>query len=105
MPGVRGELQLIERAVKRWGLEGSQKTKALERVLHVLENSQDERAILRAASVLVTMEAQNQRDEHLASGVDELRNRIIELAARAGIDSSVLGTSEAIEDRTGSGDR
>jgi hypothetical protein len=91
--GERGELVLMERAIKQRWLTDDLKPVAMRRIAEILETSQDARAISRAAALVVAMEAQNQKDEHVK--LDDIKQRIIAIAARCGIDPSVLGISQA----------
>lgn len=98
--GVRGDLRLIEQAVKnRWSFD---KQRVVEVVGKCLESA-DERIAVRAASILVQMEAQNQKDEH--SQANDFTRRLLELAARFNLDITGVGTVEASERRAIERDR
>lgn len=88
--GVRGDLRLLERAVRhRWNID---RQRTIEVVQKCLESA-DERIAVRAASILVQMEAQNQKDE--LSQANDFTRRLLELATRFNIDLSRIGAVEA----------
>jgi hypothetical protein len=61
--GVRGEMRMIERAIKNRWLTNDLKTDALAAIKRGL-NCGDDRAEQTAVRNLIAMEAQNQKDEH-----------------------------------------
>jgi len=83
--GIRADLQMIERAVKRrWNFDRSLAEKAIEEGL----KSRDPRVQVRALGIAVAMEKQNQADEHkvLDIGNQHNRDRLATLAERLGVD-------------------
>ena len=88
--GVRGDLRLLETAVRRrWNIDTESAAKTINDHL----NDPDPRVALRAAGIAAVMESQNQKDEH--KELDEFSSRVIELATRLGIDVSALGVGQA----------
>lgn len=81
--GVRGNLRLLETAVRRRWLIDTEKT---ARVVNESLDSADERIKLRAATIAVVMEGQNQKDEQHADDMrmDAGRNRILALLGGSG---------------------
>lgn len=97
--GVRGDLQMLETAVRRrWGVNTEQAAKTINEHL----SDPDPRVSLRAAGIATLMEGQNQKDEHKA--IDEFATRLLELAGRLGIDTSNLGIGQATAIGAASGD-
>ena len=95
--GVRGELCLVMTAINnRWPLTAEKRQQITESTFDILISSPKNRDKLAAAKILLAMEAQNQKDEQ-NTGLNELRSRLIELAASAGIDRTVLGISDQTE--------
>jgi len=91
--GIKGDLVLLERAVRRrWNID-LEKT---AEIVNELLNSPDERIKARAASIAVQMEKQNQDDEHKIIDV-RIAKRNAELDAIAA-DLGIEVT--AIEDAT-----
>jgi phosphosulfolactate synthase (CoM biosynthesis protein A) len=92
--GIRGDLQLLERAVKQRWLTEPLKPQVIETLKSALTCG-DVRAELRAAQILVAMESQNQNDEHKAVDVrvTTRHDRLDAIAADLGIDR---GTIEAV---------
>ena len=99
--GVRGDLQLLEMAVRRRFPINAEK--AAKTVNDFLDDP-DPRVALRAAAIAAIMESQNQKDEHkiidgmLSTGND----RLSAVAADLGLDPSLI---EAATREAGSGDR
>ncbi len=91
----RGELVMVERAIRqRWPIPPDVKQALIDRLAGVIANSPDDRAVARAAGILVACEAQNQKDE-AANLAHADRARFLEVAQRLGL-GSVLGiTAEA----------
>ena len=82
--GIRADLQMIERAVKRrWNFDRSLAEQAVQDGL----NSTDDRVKVRALAIAVQMEKQNQADEHkvLDIGNQYNRDRLTSLAERLGV--------------------
>ena len=83
--GVRGELRMLETAVRRrYPIDA---VKAAETVNNHLDDP-DPRVALRAAGIAAVMEGQNQKDEHQEQ--DDFSQRLIELARQCGVDSDVI---------------
>lgn len=90
--GIRGEMQMIERAIKkRWLTTDELKANALEAVQRGL-NCGDKRAEQRAIANLLAMEAQNQKDEHkvVDVNVSTRHDKLPGIAADLGIDLRAL---------------
>ena len=87
--GVRGDLVLLERAVRRrWKID-LEKTAS---VVNELLSSDDERIQARAAAIAVQMEKQNQADEHKVVDVrvTTRHDEISAIAADLGIAPSLI---------------
>jgi hypothetical protein len=87
--GVRGDLVLLERAVKRrWNID-LEKTAS---VVNKLLSSDDERIQARATAIAVQMEKQNQADEHKVVDVrvTTRHDEISAIAADLGIAPSLI---------------
>ena len=82
----------MERAVRRRWLTDDQKPLAMERIRDILENSEDDRAVARALSILVQMESQNQTDEHKIVDVSIARRHaeLDAIAADLGVEIGVI---------------
>ena len=103
--GIRADLQMIERAVKRrWNFDRSLAEKAIEEGL----KSRDPRVQVRALGIAVAMEKQNQADEHkvLDIGNQHNRDRIADVIARLGINPALVfdGRPDADVDASGDGE-
>lgn len=96
----RSETQLVEQAMRqRWPMPDEYREATLKQLIRIVADpTSKKREVIGAAKALMAAEAQNQKDEHLLSGLDELRNRIIDVAIRAGIDGSVLGIETTTDD-------
>jgi hypothetical protein len=94
--GVRGEMRMIERAIKNRWLTDDLKADALAAIKRGL-NSGDDRAEQTAVRNLIAMEAQNQKDEHkvIDVRVQTRHDELSGIAADLGIE---IG---ALEDATG----
>ena len=79
--GVRGEMRMIERAIKNRWLTDDLKSDALAAIKRGL-NCGDDRAEQTAVRNLIAMEAQNQKDEHKVIDV-RVQTRYDELAGIA----------------------
>jgi hypothetical protein len=79
---------------RRWETDESFREIIVERLRHIITEGDDEIA-LKAIAEAKHLESQNQRDEHKA--LDEFSNRVLELAARFGIDATNGGSIEASE--------
>jgi uncharacterized Ntn-hydrolase superfamily protein len=79
--GVRGEMRMIERAIKNRWLTDNLKSDALAAIKRGL-NCGDDRAEQTAVRNLIAMEAQNQKDEHKVIDV-RVQTRHDELAGIA----------------------
>ena len=93
--GVRADLQMIERAVKRrWNFDKSLAEKAVEAGLQ----SHDPRVQVRALSIAVAMEKQNQADEHKVIDIDlqQSHDRLAAIAAELGIDAGIVIDAQRI---------
>ena len=93
--GVRGDLRMLETAVRRrWNIDTERAAATVNEAL----GSDDERIKIRAAAIATVMEGQNQKDEqhfdHLR--MDAGRNRILALLGGEGSSSGPL----VIEQRT-----
>lgn len=87
--GVRGDLLLLERAVKqRWKIN---RDKAADEV-NALLSSTDERIKARALAIAVAMESQNQKDEHkvLDVRVQIRHDQLPGIAADLGVDFALV---------------
>jgi hypothetical protein len=87
--GVRSDLQIIERAVKRrWNFDRELAERAVADGL----TSPDDRVKMRALSIAVAMERQNQADEHkvLDIGNQWDRDRLAAIASELGVDESLV---------------
>ena len=61
---LRGDLRLVDMAVrKRWPITDEMKTELIERLASITELGTNEES-LRAIAILITMEGQNQKDDH-----------------------------------------
>jgi HAMP domain-containing protein len=92
--GIKGDLVLIQRAVANRWLTEELKPKVIETLTSAL-SSGDPRAELRAAQIIISMEAQNQKDER--KELKELYERILSIANQFGIDIPDVATIEATE--------
>ena len=79
--GVRGEMRMLERAIKNRWLTDDLKADALQAIKRGL-NCGDDRAEQTAVRNLIAMEAQNQKDEHKVIDV-RVQTRNDELAGIA----------------------
>jgi hypothetical protein len=62
---LRSDLRLVDLAVrKRWPISDEMKTELVEKLVSIAELGTNEEA-LRAISILIAVEAQNQKDDHL----------------------------------------
>jgi hypothetical protein len=64
----------------------------MERIRDILENSEDDRAVARALSILVQMESQNQTDEHKIVDVSIARRHaeLDAIAADLGVEIGIV---------------
>jgi len=91
--GVRGELQLMSQAIRRrWPITEEMRSEATQCAIDMIRTGKPREKVA-ALRLLKEMEGQNQQDEKNTEQ-DELRTRLIELAASAGIDRTVLGIGE-----------
>lgn len=90
--GIKGELVLVERAVRNRWITEDLKPKVVDAVKRGL-SSGDSRAELRAAQIVLMMERQNQLDEQSESA--QLLKLVLEQLAELGVDVASLGISEA----------
>lgn len=94
--GIRGDLRLLQQAIdNRWDTEDL-KPRVIQAVKDAF-SSGDARAQIRAAEIVLKMEAQNQKDEQ--SQANELLTNILTVAARLGIENVIAGDSQATEGR------
>jgi hypothetical protein len=85
-PRLRGDLRLVEIAVrKRWPIGDEMKTELVEKLASVAELGTNEEA-LRAISILIAMEGQNQRDDHLRGEAQSKLDRLGEIAKDLGLE-------------------
>ena len=87
--GVRGDLRLLEMAVKRrWKID----CEAAARTVNDLLRSPDERIAARAAAIAAVMEGQNQKDEHKVIDVRvQIRHdQLPGIAADLGLDFALV---------------
>lgn len=87
--GLRADLAMIERAVKRrWNFDRRLAEDAVADGLQSL----DDRVKMRALAIAVAMERQNQADEHkvLDIGTQRDNDRLAAIAAELGVDPSVV---------------
>lgn len=87
--GVRGDLVLLERAVRhRWKID----TEKAAATVNELLDSPDERIRARAAAIATVMESQNQKDEHkvIDVRVQTRHDQLPEIAADLGIEVSAI---------------
>ena len=87
--GVRGDLRMLETAVRRrYPVDVEKAAKTVNRNL----DDPDPRVSLRAAGIAVLMEGQNQRDEHKIVDVriSLEHDRLFGIAAELGVDVSTL---------------
>ena len=92
--GIKGDLVLIEGAVVNRWLTEAHKPKVIETLIKAL-TSGDSRAELRAAEIIVKMEAQTQKDQH--KEMKELHERILSVANQFGIDLSAVEAIDVTE--------
>ncbi len=95
--GVRGDLRLLETAVRRrWNIDTERAAQTVNEAL----TSSDERIRMRAAGIAAVMEGQNQKDEHkvIDVRVTTRHDKLASVAANLGID---LGAIEAAEREAG----
>ena len=96
------DCRLVAMAVKkRWPISEDVKQRLVERLATVAFENPDDQIAIKAASVLKSMEQQNQKDEQTAV-VQSDRNRFLEIAQRLGIAHRVerierIGTGSIIE--------
>lgn len=96
--GVRGDLRMVEMAIKkRWPTEELMPL-AIDAVRRGLMSG-DTRAEATAVRAVLAMEAMNQKDEqHADEQLDQGRNRVLDLLARAR-----TGSSDRLAEPGGSG--
>jgi hypothetical protein len=94
--GVRGDLVLLERAIRHRWVTDDLKALTINSLRSALQSG-DARTELRAANIVAILEAQNQKDEHKAVdvAVESDGNRFLEIAERLGIDIDAESVSEA----------
>lgn len=101
--GIRSDLQMIERAVKRrWNFNRQLAEDAVEAGLR----STDDRVKVRALAIAVAMEKQNQADEHkvIDIGIQLQDDDVAAIAAELGIDAGVIFDAARIADGDTQGD-
>lgn len=87
--GVRGELQMLETAIRRrWAVDTEKAARTVNKYL----DHPDPRIAVRVASIAVMMEGQNQKDEHKLVDVEiqQQHARLDVVAAELGIDQSTI---------------
>lgn len=83
----RSELVLIEKAIRnRWPISDFKQRLILSMVKDAVDQSLSARDRARAAQILLSMESQNQTDEHTAA-LQSDRNRFLKVAQQLGIDA------------------
>ena len=98
--GVRGEMRMIERAIKNRWLTDDLKADALAAIQRGLRCS-DDRAAQTAVRNLIAMEAQNQKDEHKVIDVrvttrhDQLAGIAADLGIEVGLIEDVAGKTDS----------
>ena len=81
---LRGDLRLVEIAIrKRWAISDEMKTELIEKLASITESGSNEEA-LRAISILIAAEAQNQKDDHRGAEAELLR--LDEIAKDLGVE-------------------
>ena len=98
--GVRGEMRMIERAIKNRWLTDDLKADALAAIQRGLRCG-DDRAEQTAVRNLIAMEAQNQKDEHKVIDVrvttrhDQLAGIAADLGIEVGLIEDVAGKADS----------
>lgn len=89
--GVRGDMRMLERAIKNRWLTEDLKEEAIETIRRGLRCG-DSRAEQTAVRSLIAMEAQNQKDEHKVIDVRVVtrNDQIPAIAAELGIDLALV---------------
>jgi hypothetical protein len=83
---LRSDLRLVDLAVrKRWPISDEMKTELVEKLVSIAELGTNEEA-LRAISILIAVEAQNQKDDHLRGEARAKVDRLDEIAKDLGIE-------------------
>lgn len=86
----RSDLVMVEQAIRqRWPIPPDVKQTLIDRLSGVIANSPDDRAVARAAGILVACESQNQKDDKTNLAHAD-RTRFLAIAERLGL-SGVLG--------------
>jgi hypothetical protein len=84
---IRSDLGLVKMAVrKRWPISEEVKIELIEKLASIAELGTNEEA-LRAISILITVEAQNQKDDHLRGEAQAKVDRLDEIAKDLGLES------------------
>ena len=93
------EARLIGRAIKsRWPVRDEIKVDVIETLHQIAETGDKESTRVAACNALLAAESQNQKDEH--SNLNDLRERIFEIATQFGIDLPVSGVVGVIGNGT-----
>lgn len=80
----RGEATLLGMAVnRRWAVSDNDKKNVLTKLRKLMQD-EDPRVSVRAVDLMVKLESQNQKDEHMNTGIDDLKERIVALAIERG---------------------
>ncbi len=99
----RSELVLIEKAIRnRWPISDFKQRLILSMVKDAVDQSLSARDRARAAQILLSMESQNQSDEHTAA-LQSDRNRFLKVAQQLGIDADfrLVGQESADSNHVG----
>lgn len=99
----RSELVLIEKAIRnRWPISDFKQRLILSMVKDAVDQSLSARDRARAAQILLSMESQNQSDEHTAAFQSD-RNRFLEVARQLGIEADFRLVTEERADSSNGG--
>jgi len=83
---LRSDLRLVDLAIrKRWPISDEMKTELVEKLVSIAELGTFEES-LRAISILIAVEAQNQKDDHLRGEVRAKVDRLDSIAKDLGLE-------------------
>jgi len=85
-PRLRSDLRLVDLAIrKRWPISDEMKIELIEKLASIAELGTNEEA-LRAISILIAVEAQNQKDDHRLGEARSDDRRLDEIAKDLGLE-------------------
>lgn len=97
----RSDIQMINRAVaQRWNIDDKYKAGLVHRLLKIIADpSSSDRVVVAAAKAVISMEKQNQDDEHklVDIRIQQNNDRMDVIARELGIDPSLIADDRAKE--------